>query len=93
MICKNVKWTGPKSACFDLNSKITMFIFPGTSSPNGFFPKHCNQKGAWRHIQIQRQMRIHIQIHIPYMGLGRAAGSGWADGRAGAHMRDMYSYI
>ena len=33
------------------------------------------------HIHIHIHMHIHIQIHIPYMGPGRAAGSG-ADGRA-----------
>ena len=73
MTWKIAKWTGPRSACFDLNSKITMFIFPGTSSQNEFFFKHCSQKGAWRHIEIHIRMHIHIQIHIPYMGPGPAA--------------------
>ena len=49
-----------------------MFIFPGTSSQNGFFHRCCHQKWAWIHIQIHIHMHIHIQIHIPYMGLGTA---------------------
>jgi hypothetical protein len=28
-----------KSVCFELSSKITMFIFPGTCSQNRFFPQ------------------------------------------------------
>ena len=45
-------------------SKIHMLISPGTSSQTGFFPKHCNQEGAWRHIQIHIHMHIHIHLHM-----------------------------
>ena len=37
-------------------------------------------------------MHIHVQIHIPYMGPGRAAGSG-ADGRTGGRLFGCYLVV
>ena len=37
-----------------INSKIPMFIFPGTSSQNVFFRKCCTKKGAWKHIKVHK---------------------------------------
>ena len=67
-----------KNAWFELTSKIPMFIFLGTRSQNGFYPKCSNQKGSCKHkhIHMHRTLKywktnhfkspkhIHMHIHI-----------------------------
>ena len=50
-----VVWPGEpfsKNVCFGLISKITMFIFPGTGSQNGFFPKRPLAAPNWLVFQV-----------------------------------------
>ena len=65
-----------------------MFVFPRTNFQNGFFPKHCNQKGAWRHIQIHIRHRasgthgVRIFAAVPLSLLKFSAGSPEGPGKS-----------
>ena len=63
------KWFGlashfEENACFELISKITIFILLRTRSQNGFCPKCSYQKGACKHKHIHMHIHIHIHMHM-----------------------------